>query len=190
MYGFSQAATSGWGGASTGGPIVAGVILLGAFVAVERRVAHPLVPLAIIANRTRGPAYLSALIAGIGLIGAFLLITYYLQDVLGFSPLRAGLAFLPFIAGVVAAANFVSNRGLDRFGPKVVVPVGMILAAGGAGWLTGLGVHGGYGTRVAPATASTAKTTLTYRHQRQDRYSVRTPPRIRPTAPPPPAIAV
>jgi EmrB/QacA subfamily drug resistance transporter len=151
VYGFSRAATSGWGGAPTVGPIVAGVVLLGAFVAVERRVAHPLVPLAIIANRTRGPAYLSALVAGIGLIGAFLLITYYLQDVLGFSPLRAGLAFLPFIAGVVAAANFVSNRGLERFGPKVVVPVGMILAGGAAGWLTGLGAHGGYGTRVAPA---------------------------------------
>ena len=151
VYGFSQAATSGWGAAATVGPIVAGVVLLGAFVAAEQRVAHPLVPLGIIASRTRGPAYLGALIGGIGLIGAFLLITYYLQDVLGFSPLRAGLAFLPFIAGVVAAANFVSNRGLKRFGPKVVVPVGMILAAGAAGWLTGLGVAGDYGTRVAPA---------------------------------------
>jgi EmrB/QacA subfamily drug resistance transporter len=151
VFGFSQAATSGWGGAPTVGPIAAGVVLLGAFVAVERRVAYPLVPLAIIANRTRGPAYLSALVAGIGLIGAFLLITYYLQDVLGFSPLRAGLAFLPFIAGVVVAANFVSNRGLQRFGPKVVVPAGMILAGAAAGWLTGLGVHGGYGIRVAPA---------------------------------------
>jgi hypothetical protein len=109
------------------------------------------VPLGIIASRTRGPAYLGALIGGIGLIGAFLLITYYLQDVLGFSPLRAGLAFLPFILGVVLAANFVSNRGLKRFGPKVIVPVGMILAAAAAGWLTGLGVQGDYGTRVAPA---------------------------------------
>ncbi len=151
VYGFSQAATSGWGAAATVGPIVAGVVFLGAFVAVEQRVAHPLVPLGIIANRTRGAAYLGALTGGIGLIGAFLLITYYLQDVLGFSPLRAGLAFLPFVGGVVVAANFVSNRGLKRFGPKVVVPVGMILAAGAAGWLTGLGVHGDYGTRVAPA---------------------------------------
>src|ERR1700760_1446165 len=65
VYGFSQAATSGWGGASTVGPIVAGVVLLGTFVAAERRVAHPLVPLTIIANRTRGPPSLSALVAGI-----------------------------------------------------------------------------------------------------------------------------
>jgi EmrB/QacA subfamily drug resistance transporter len=151
VYGFSEAAANGWGSALTAGPIAAGVILLAAFVAVERRVARPLVPLGIIADRTRGTAYLGAVIAGIGLIGTFLLVTYYLQGVLGFSPLRAGLAFLPFIAGVVVAANFVSNKGLDRFGPKVVVPAGMILAAGAAAWLTGLGVHGGYGTRVAPA---------------------------------------
>jgi EmrB/QacA subfamily drug resistance transporter len=151
VYGFSQAAADGWGSASTLGPIAAGVVLLAGFTAVERRAARPLVPLAIIADRTRGTAYLGALISGIGLIGTFLLVTYYLQNVLGFSPLRAGLAFLPFVAGVIAAANFVSTRGLDRFGPKKVVPVGMILAAGAAGLLTGIGTHGGYGPWVAPA---------------------------------------
>jgi len=151
VYGFSQAAASGWGSPWTAGPIAAGVVLLAVFVLVERRVARPLVPLGIIADRTRGTAYLGAVIGGIGLIGTFLLVTYYLQGVLGFSPLRAGLAFLPFVAGVVVAANFVSNVGLDRFGPRVVVPAGMIVAAGAAALLTGLGVHGGYGTRVAPA---------------------------------------
>jgi EmrB/QacA subfamily drug resistance transporter len=151
VYGFSQAAADGWGSASVVGPIAAGVVLLAAFTVVERRAARPLVPLGIIADRTRGTAYLGALVAGIGLIGMFLLVTYYLQNVLVFSPLRAGLGFLPFIIGVVAAANFVSNRGLGRFGPKKVVPVGMILAAGGSGLLTGIGTHGGYGPWVAPA---------------------------------------
>jgi EmrB/QacA subfamily drug resistance transporter len=151
VYGLSQAAADGWGSASTIGPVAAGVVLLGTFTAVEHRVARPLVPLGIITDRTRGTAYLGALIAGIGLIGTFLLITYYLQSVLGFTPLRAGLAFLPFIAGVIVSANFVSNTGLNRFGPKAVVPAGMILAAGAAGLLTGLGTHDGYGTHVAPA---------------------------------------
>ena len=151
VYGCSQAAADGWGSASVVGPISAGVVLLAAFTVVERRVASPLVPLGIIADRTRGTAYLGALISGIGLIGMFLLVTYYLQNVLGFSPLQTGLAFLPFIVGVVAAANFVSNRGLGRFGPKKVVPVGMILAAGGSGLMTGIGTHGGYGPWVAPA---------------------------------------
>src|ERR1700690_3713875 len=151
VYGFSQAAADGWGSASVVGPIAAGAVLLAAFTVVERRVAHPLVPLGIIADRTRGTAYLGALISGIGLIGMFLLVTFYLQNVLAFAPLQAGLAFLPFVAGVIVAANFVSNVGLDRFGPKTVVPVGMILAAAAAGLLTGIGVHGGYGTSVAPA---------------------------------------
>jgi EmrB/QacA subfamily drug resistance transporter len=151
VYGCSQAAGSGWHSAAVIGPIAAGAVLLAVFVPVERRVARPLVPLGIIANRTRGTAYLGALIAGIGLIGTFLLVTYYLQGILGFTPLRAGLAFLPFIAGVVVAANFVSNVGLARFGPKIIVPAGMILAAMAAAWLTGIGVHSGYGTRVAPA---------------------------------------
>ncbi len=151
VYGFSEAAANGWGSALTVGPIAAGVVLLAAFVVTERRVARPLVPLGIIADRIRGTAYLGAVVGGIGLTGAFLLITYYLQGVLGFSPLRTGVAFMPFVAGIVVAANFVSNKGLDRFGPKIVVPAGMILVAGAAAWLTGLGVDGGYGTRVAPA---------------------------------------
>ena len=151
VYGCSQAAADGWDSVTTAGPIVAGVVLLAVFVVVERRVARPLVPLGIITDRTRGTAYLGALIGGIGLIGSFLLITYYLQGVLGFSPLRAGLAFLPFVAAVVVAANMVSNVGLRRYGPKVVVPIGMILSGAAAAWLTGLGVHGGYGWHVAPA---------------------------------------
>jgi Na+/melibiose symporter-like transporter len=142
VYGFSQAGANGWGATATVAPIAAGIAFLGAFAVVEHRVARPLVPLGIIADRTRGTAYLGALIAGIGLSGTFLLVTFYLQDVLGFTPLRAGLAFLPFIAGIIGSANFVSNVGLDRFGPKRVVPAGL---------LTGISVQGGYGTWVAPA---------------------------------------
>src|SRR6202012_4548268 len=99
VYGFSQAGANGWGAAQTVAPIAAGIALLGVFAVVEQRVARPLVPLGIITNRIRGTAYLGALIAGIGLSGTFLLVTFYLQDVLGFTPLRAGLAFLPFVAG-------------------------------------------------------------------------------------------
>src|SRR6201996_2795721 len=79
VYGFSQAATSGWGAAQTVAPIAAGIALLGVFAVVEQRVARPLVPLGIITNRIRGTAYLGALIAGIGLSGTFLLVTFYLQ---------------------------------------------------------------------------------------------------------------
>jgi EmrB/QacA subfamily drug resistance transporter len=151
VFAFSEAARDGWSSPLIVGLLVAGVVLLAAFTLVERRVAHPLVPPYILANRTRGASYLGATIGGLGLIGLFLLLTYYLQTILGFSPLQAGLAFLPFVAGVVVAANFVSNVGLARLGPKVVVPAGLLLSAAAAAWLTRIGVTGHYGTDVAPA---------------------------------------
>ena len=150
VFGFSEASTSGWASGLTIGLLAGSLVLLAAFAAVERRVARPLVPLSIITDRVRGAAYLGALIATIGVLGTFLLGTYYLQGVLGFTPVIAGLAFLPFLGGVAIASNFVSNVGLARVGPRVVVPVGLLVAAGGAGWLTRIGTHGSYGAVVVP----------------------------------------
>jgi EmrB/QacA subfamily drug resistance transporter len=151
VYGFSQASASGWGSWPTIGPLAGGAVLLGAFVAVESRVAHPLLPLSVVRDRVRGAAYLGALIGGFGVIGIFLLLTYYFQQILGFSPVVAGVAFLPFIAGIVIGSGVVSNVALRRLGPKVVVPAGLVLASLGAAWLTRIGVHGSYGYDVAPA---------------------------------------
>jgi EmrB/QacA subfamily drug resistance transporter len=150
VFGFSEASNSGWGSDLTIGLLAGGAALLAAFAVVERRVAQPLVPLSIITDRVRGAAYLGAMIATIGIIGTFLLGTYYLQGVLGFTPVLAGVAFLPFLGGTAVAANFVTNTGLARFGPKVVVPAGLLIAAAGAGWLTRIGTHGSYGPVVAP----------------------------------------
>ena len=155
VYGFSEASVSGWDSGPVIGPLAGGVALLAAFILVERRVAHPLVPLTVITDRVRGAAYLGAVIAGLGLSGMFLLLTYYFQGILGFTPVQAGLAFLPFIAGIVVASNVVSNIALARLGPKVVVPVGMVLAGAGAAWLTRIGPHGSYGYTVAPALVIT-----------------------------------
>lgn len=150
VYGLSDASTDGWHAPATIVPIVAGALLLAAFVLVERRVARPLVPLSILTDRTRGAAYLGAVTAGLATIGMFLLITYYLQAVLGFSPLRTGIAFLPFVAGAFLGANVVSNN-LGRRGPRVIVPIGLLLAAAGAAWLARLDIHSHYGLGVAPA---------------------------------------
>jgi EmrB/QacA subfamily drug resistance transporter len=153
VYGFSEAsaAAGGWGSGLTIGPLAGGVVLLGLFVAVERRVAHPLLPLSVVTDRVRGGAYLGAVMGGFGIIGMFLLLTYYFQQVLGFTPVVAGVAFLPFIGGVVVGSGVVSNVALTRFGPKVVVPAGLLAAAAGAAWLTRIGPHGSYGYDVAPA---------------------------------------
>jgi EmrB/QacA subfamily drug resistance transporter len=86
VYGFSEADRNGWGASSTMGFLAAGVALLVAFVVIERRVAHPLLPLRIVANRSRGGAYLAMLITAMGMFGVFLFLTYYLQQTLGYSP--------------------------------------------------------------------------------------------------------
>lgn len=151
VYGFSEASASGWGSWATIGPLVGGAALLAAFAAVERRVTHPLLPLSVVTDRIRGAAYLGAVIGGFGIIGLFLLLTYYFQQILGFTPVLAGVAFLPFIAGVVIGSGVVSNVALRRLGPKVVVPAGLVLAGLGTGWLTRIGPHGSYGYDVAPA---------------------------------------
>ncbi len=131
VYGFSEADTRSWSSPVTIGLLVAGVVLLGAFLAVERRSAHPLLPLGILADRNRGAANLVILVSGVGMFGVFLFLTYYVQLILGFSPLLSGVAFLPMIAVLVAVSAVGTARVLPRFGPRWMVAIGMALAAGG-----------------------------------------------------------
>jgi EmrB/QacA subfamily drug resistance transporter len=154
VYGFAQAQTHGWSGAGTLSWLVAGVVLLLAFVAIEARVGHPLLPLRIVRDRTRGASYLSMLITGVGLFAVFLFLTYYLQTTLGFSPIRTGLAFLPMIAALATTAQLVS-RVLPRTGPRPIVPVGMVFAAGGMLLFLRLGLHSSYAAYVLPGLLAT-----------------------------------
>jgi len=107
--------------------LIGAVILLAAFVVWQTRAKHPLLPLSIVLDRNRGAAFLSVLIAGAGMFGIFLFVTYYLQGTMGYSPIQTGLAFLPMIAMLVLAAQLGTNIFVPRFGPKVLVPVGMTL---------------------------------------------------------------
>ncbi len=96
VYGMSEAATSGWGSSLTIALIVVGVALLTGFVLVERRVAHPLLPLRVVLNRFRGGSYLAIGLTAIGLFGIFLFLTYYLQLTLHFSPVKIRAGFPPY----------------------------------------------------------------------------------------------
>src|SRR6202034_1108112 len=111
---------------------------------------EPLLPLRVVLDRNRGGAYLSILIAGSGMFGIFLFVTYYLQQTLGFSPVATGLAFLPMIALVMISSNLSNIVLMPRFGPKPLVTTGMLLAAGGMAWLTRIGVHSSYATDLLP----------------------------------------
>jgi EmrB/QacA subfamily drug resistance transporter len=131
VYGLSRAETDGWGAPVTIGLLVGGLALLVAFVVTERRVSHPLLPLRIVLDRFRGGAYLAIGLSATGMFGIFLFLTYYLQENLGYSPVRTGLAFLPMIAALIASSTTSSGLLMPRIGPRILVPVGLLIAAGG-----------------------------------------------------------
>jgi MFS family permease len=121
------------------------------FAVVERRAAHPLLPLRIVLDRNRGGSYLSVLISGAGLFGVFLFLTYYLQQTLRYSPVTTGLAFLPMVAMIIVGSTTSNAVLLPRVGPKPLVPVGMLLASLGMVILAQLGVHSSYVGHILPA---------------------------------------
>jgi EmrB/QacA subfamily drug resistance transporter len=150
VYGFSNAETHGWGAASTIAFLAAGVALLAAFVAIQRRAEHPLLPLRVVLDRNRGGSYLAVGIVGAGMFGVFLFLTYYLQQTLGFSPIKTGLAFLPMIGMVMVTATTATTRLLPRTGPRPLLTVGMVLSAAGMVLLAQLGVDSTYAAHVLP----------------------------------------
>jgi EmrB/QacA subfamily drug resistance transporter len=152
VYGLSEAETKGWGAPLTIALLVAGVALLIAFVLVERRVAHPLLPLRIVLDRFRGGAYLAIGLSATGMFGIFLFLTYYLQLILAYSPVKTGLAFLPMIAALIASSTTSSGLLMPRLGPRILVPTGMVIAAGGLVVLaTQLSVSASYLASILPA---------------------------------------
>lgn len=151
VYGFSEAAVHGWGAALTIGLLVASVVLLTAFALVERRLTHPLLPLSVVLDRNRGGSYLAIGLLAIGMFGVFLFLTYFLQDIRGYSPFTAGAAFLPMIAALMVSSISCTTKLLPRFGPRPLVVVGSLLAAGGMLILAQLSVTTSYVTGVVPA---------------------------------------
>jgi EmrB/QacA subfamily drug resistance transporter len=151
VFGFSHAETAGWTAALTIGSLVVGVVLLAAFAFAEANVKHPLLPLRIIVDRTRGGAYVSVGVAGIAIFGVFLFLTFYLQTVKGYSPVTAGLAFLPMIGCILISSNTSSIVLLPRLGPRTLIASGMLLGTGAMIWLTQLTVTSSYVGGVLPS---------------------------------------
>ncbi len=151
VYGFSHAQSSGWSSSLTIACLAASVLLLASFVAIESRSPNPLLPLRLLEDRNRSGSYLAVLLVGIGLFGVFLLLTYYLQRLLGYSPVKTGLAFLPMVVANVIVSTTTSVVLLGRLGPRPLIFAGMVIGAGGMALLTRLGVHSKYATDVLPA---------------------------------------
>jgi EmrB/QacA subfamily drug resistance transporter len=150
VFGFSHAETTSWRDPFTIGFLVAGVLLVALFAYFETRAKHPLLPPHVVLNRTRGGSVLAMLFASVGIFGVFLFLTYYLQGTLGFSPVKTGVAFLPLVAALAATAQ-VSNRILlPRFGPKPIVPIGLLVSAAAMFGLHLVGLHSSYVSHVLP----------------------------------------
>jgi EmrB/QacA subfamily drug resistance transporter len=151
VFGLSRAQTDGWGDPATLGFLGAAIVLLIAFVAIQRRVANPLLPLRVVTDRNRGGSFLAIGTAGAGIFGVFLFLTFYLQNTKGLSPLETGLAFLPMNLAIVVTATLVNTKILARTGPRPLVPTGMMSAALGMVLLTRIGVDTAYASHVLPS---------------------------------------
>lgn len=150
VYGVSEAESHGWSSPLVLGLIAGGVALLVAFVWWQNRAPSPLLPLHIVKDRNRAGCFLTMGLAVIGMFGVFLFMTYYLQVVLGYSPVKTGLAFLPLTVAIIIGSTQISARLLPRVAPRVLMVPGMILAAGGMLFFTQLTVDSAYATELLP----------------------------------------
>lgn len=155
VYGFTNAGENGWRSGLTIALLVTAVVLLAVFVAVEARTAHPLLPLRVLADRTRGGAFLAMLLTIAGAFSTFVLLTFYLQGTLGYSALETGLAYLPYSIGTFVGAALAS-RLIPRFGPRPIMVAGMVLAAIGTLLFTRIGVDTGFASHLLPAEVVSA----------------------------------
>jgi EmrB/QacA subfamily drug resistance transporter len=149
-YGFNEAATKGWSSTTTISFLIAAVVLLIIFVAIESKVANPLMPLRVVTERNRGGSYLGSLVVGAGLFSMFLFLGLYLQVILGYSPLKSGFAFLPFTAGIIVFAGIASQL-LPKFGPRALMVPGLIAAGVGLLLMTRITPDTSYTTHVLPS---------------------------------------
>ncbi len=150
VYGFSRAETSSWTDPVTIISLAASVVLLTAFVVIEQREREPLLPLHIVTDRARGGSYASIALAGAGVFGVFLFLTYYLQQDLGLSPLLTGVAFLPLTGVIVVVSTTAQTRLVPRIGPKPLMVAGMALGILGMVLFTGLQPGSTYVADVLP----------------------------------------
>ena len=150
VYGFTKAESDGWASGTTLVFLSVAVVLLSVFVIVESRSKNPLLPLRVVTERNRGGAYLASLLTGAGLFAMFVFLSYYLQEVLRYSALKAGIAFLPFAGGMIVAAAALHRPRSPGRAPDADDPRAPRRGAWDSAWLTQIGVDTSYWTHVLP----------------------------------------
>src|SRR5664279_4361165 len=143
VYGFIHAATDGWRNGITLFTLIGGVVTLIAFFGYQGKAKDPMLPLRVVRDRNRGGAYLVMLIVGAGMFGMFYFVTFFVQQVMQFSPLRTGFAFLP-VAFVIGITSQLMTKLLPRFGPKPLITAGAVLRTAAMFWYSMVDEHSGY----------------------------------------------
>lgn len=150
VFGLSRAATHGWTDNLSVASLGIGGALLALFLLIELRAKEPLMPLSLFANRNRSGAYAVRMLAGAITLTVLFFLSQIVQNVLGYSPLQAGFAFLPLGVGVVVAAQ-IASRVVGRTGPRLPIAAGALVVAGGLAWLSRIGIDAGYVRDILPA---------------------------------------
>jgi EmrB/QacA subfamily drug resistance transporter len=151
VFGFARAQTNTWTSPATVISLGLGVVLLAAFVQVQRIVAHPLLPMRIVLDRNRAGAYLAVGLTFTAGFALFLFLAYYLQQVRNFSPVQTGAAFLPMPAGIVVMSTLANTKLMPRFGPRRLIVFGLLLGFIGMALLTRLNANSSYALAVLPS---------------------------------------
>lgn len=147
VYGIICTETHAWSSPTVWASLGAGVLLLTAFVLIESRVAHPLVPLAILRRRTLATANLVVISIGAAMFAMWFLLSLYFQQVLGYSAVTAGLCFVPGSLAIILGAR-IATRFIGRTGPRTLLALGMAISTVGFLWLSRIGPDGSFGTDV------------------------------------------
>jgi hypothetical protein len=151
VLGCAQAAAHGWSSSQVLVPGVVGLVLIALFLLRQGRMSQPLLPLWLLRDGNRVGAYVAVAVSVVGSFGMFLMLTYHFQVVLGWSPVRAGLAFLPLSAAVSASAYGLGSRLLPRVAPRCLIAPGLAAAAAGLFLLATLTPSSNYVTVILPA---------------------------------------
>ncbi|MDV6270735.1 MFS transporter [Rhodococcus globerulus] len=150
VFGFSKAESNGWGAGTTIAWLTAGVVFMAAFIYWQTKSDHPLLPLRVVTDRIRAGSYLAIFLSGAGMFAVFLFLTYYMQLILGYTPIVTGLAFMPMVFGIVTAATLSTAVLLPRFGPRILITSGMVIAAIGMTILAQISVDSTYAVHILP----------------------------------------
>ncbi|MEV7977309.1 DHA2 family efflux MFS transporter permease subunit [Streptomyces sp. NPDC086519] len=150
VYGFSEAESRSWGDGLVLALLTGGVALLGLFGYWQTRARVPLLPMTVVRDRQRIGSFLTVLLVTVGMFGVFLFLTYYMQRVLGYSPVKTGVAYLPITVGMVTGSTQVAARLLHRVPPRMLIVPGLLLAAGALALIAQVGVEPAYASHILP----------------------------------------